>query len=253
MRPVCSYDASRRTLLQLGPAALLWLLYARGALAGSVRSATLGRLLGLGKLARALRNGELEPQAWQDEVARQTAELDIERVIEVIGLDVLLASAGPLPDDRPHVMPLELLALRSVLAEARARLKLLVLMHGRAVPPHGHRGMVSMHWVLRGALHARSFDRLALTPGHVTMRPTLDRVLRPGGVDSVSDHRDNIHWLVAVDGLAVALDLYVEGLEPKGPRGRFFVDVRAAEPAGDDVLRAPLLSAHEVLRRYGRG
>lgn len=89
--------------------------------------------------------------------------------------------------------------------------------------------------------------------GHVTMRPTLDRVLRPGGVDSVSDHRDNIHWLVAVDGLAVALDLHVEGLEPKGPRGRFFVDVRAAEPAGDDVLRAPLLSAHEALRRYGRG
>lgn len=252
-RPPHAYDASRRALLRLGPAALLWLLHSRRALAGPGGAAALEQLVGLGELALALRRGELEPVAWQDEMARRVAEIDVAEVIAAIDLDRLIASTEPLPDDRPRVRPLELAALESVLGEARARLKLFVLGHGRAIVPHGHHGLVSMHWVLRGALHGRSFDRLERTRSHVVMRPTLDRVLRPGAATSVSEHRDNIHWFVAVEGPAVALDVLVPGLASEGPRGRFYVDVRAAEPAGDDRLRAPILAGADALRRYGRG
>lgn len=252
-RPPHSHDASRRALWRIGPAALLWLLGARRALAGPGAAAAIEQLAALGELALALRRGELEPVAWQDEMARQVAEIDVAEVIAAIDLDRLVASSEPLPDDRPRVRPLELAALESVLTLAGARLKLFALGHGRAIVPHGHHGMVSMHWVLRGALHGRSFDRLERTRSHVVMRPTLDRVLRPGAATSVSEHRDNIHWFVAVEGPAIALDVLVPGLAAEGPRGRFYVDVRAAEPMIDERLRAPILSGGEALRRYGRG
>jgi hypothetical protein len=248
-----SLDASRRTLLQLGPAALLCFLYARRALAAPGRTAALEGLRAMGALALALRRGELEPVAWQDEMARAVAAIDVDEVIAAIDLDQLVAAQDPLPDDRPRVQPLELAALESVLTEAGARLKLFALAPGRAIVPHGHHGLVSMHWVLRGALHGRSFDRIERTKTHVVMRPTLDRVLRPGAATSVSEHRDNIHWFVAVDGPAFALDVLVPGLAPEGPHGRFYVDVRAAEPAGDDRLRAPIISGREAHRRYGHG
>jgi hypothetical protein len=248
-----SLDASRRMLLRLAPAALLSFLHARRALAAPGRIAALDGLAAMGELALALRRGELDPVAWQDEMARRIAAIDVAEVIAAIELDRLAAALDPLPDDRPRVRPLELAALESVLTEAGAKLKLFALGPGRAIVPHGHHGLVSMHWVLRGALHGRSFDRIERTPTHVLMRPTIDRVLRPGAATSVSEHRDNIHWFVAVDGPAFALDVLVPGLDPEGPRGRFYVDVRAAEPAGDDRLRAPIVTGGEAHRRYGRG
>lgn len=246
-------EASRRALLRLGPVALLWLLHARRALAAPVHAAAHEQLVALGELALALRHGELDPVAWQDEMARRVAAIDVAEVISAIELDRLVAAQGPLPDDRPHVQRLSLAALDELLARAGATLKLFSLAPGRAIVPHGHHGLVSMHWVLRGALHGRSFDRIERTPTHVIMRPTLDRVLRAGAATSVSEHRDNIHWFVAVDGPAFALDVLVSRLAPPGPHGRFYVDVRAAEPAGEDRLRAPIVSAAEARRRYGRG
>lgn len=248
-----SSHASRRALLRLGPAVLLGLLHARQALAQPHRPAALAGLTAMGELALALRRGELDPVAWQDEMARHVAAIDVAEVIAAIDLDALVAAQGPLPDDRPRVQVLQLAALASLLESAGATLKLFALAPGRAIVPHGHHGLVSMHWVLRGALHGRSFDRLEHTPTHVVMRPTLDRVLRPGAASSVSEHRDNIHWFVAVDGPAYALDVLVPRLDPAGPHGRFYVDVRAAEPMGDDRLRAPIIGGAEAHRRYGRG
>jgi hypothetical protein len=251
--PPFSLGASRRMLLRLGPAAVLWFLHARRVLAAPGRTAALDGLLAMGELSLALRRGELDPVAWQDEMARCVATIDVAEVIAAIELDRLVAALDPLPDDRPRVQPLELEALGSVLSEAGAKLKLFALAPGRAIVPHGHHGLASMHWVLRGALHGTSFDRLERTPTHVVMRPTIDRVLRPGAATSMSEHRDNIHWFVAVDGPAFALDVLVSRLPTEGPRGRFYVDPRAAEPDGGDRLRAPIVSAREAHLRYGRG
>jgi len=247
------FDPSRRTLLRLGPAALLWFLHARRALAEPGRSAALEGLRAMGELALALRRGELEPLAWQDEMARRVATIDVAEVLAAIDLDGLVAALDPLPDDRPRVQPVELDALAVLLRDAGAKLKLFALARGSAIVPHGHHGLVSMHWVLRGTMHARSFDRIERTPTHVLMRPTIDRVLRPGDASSVSEQRDNIHWFVAVDGPAFALDVLVPRLDPAGRSGRFYVDVRAAEPAGEERLRAPIVSGREAHRRYGRG
>ncbi|MCA9709239.1 MAG: hypothetical protein KDK70_25570 [Myxococcales bacterium] len=138
-------------------------------------------------------------------------------------------------------------------ADAGLRPRLFVLGTGRAIVPHGHHDMVSMHWVLHGEMHGRHYDRLDQSATFVRMRPTIDRVLRPGDATSISDQRDNVHWMVALRGPAISLGLVVSRLQGEGPQGRVYVDPRAAVAEGDDVLRAPILSPSEARRRYGRG
>jgi len=244
--------ASRRTLLRLGPAALLYALGSRRALAEPLQGAVFEGLRAMNELALALRRGELSPTAWQDEMARLVATLDVAEASLALDLERLAATPS-LPDDRARVRELSFPALDQALREAGLRPRLFALGQGRAIVPHGHHGMVSMHWILRGTLHGRHFDRLERTPTHVLMRPTLDAVLGPGAATSISDDRDNIHWFVAVEGPALTLDVIVSHLQPQGPHGRFYVDPRAAEDLGQGRLRAPILTPQQARRRYGRG
>jgi hypothetical protein len=46
-----------------------------------------------------------------------------------------------------------------------------------------------MHVMLRGQAHGRHFDRVHDEPNHITIRPTLDEVLGPGAVTTISDRR----------------------------------------------------------------
>jgi hypothetical protein len=252
MTSLRSSAASRRTLLRLGPAALLYALGARRALAEPLRGAVVPGLHAMNELARQLRHGDLRPTDWQDEMARLVAGLPVAEAVQALDLDRLAATLE-LPDDRALVRELSFPELDLSLREAGLRPRLFALGPGRAIVPHGHHDMVSMHWVLHGAMHGRHFDRLEQTRDHVVMRPTLDRVLRPGAATSISDDRDNIHWFVAVDGPALALDVIVSHLHAEGPHGRFYVDPRAAQALGDGRLRAPILSPANARRRYGRG
>lgn len=253
MAPPCSSQAaSRRTLLRLGPAALLWALTTRRVLAEPLQRALLPGLHAMNALAQQLRRGDLLPTAWQDEMARLVAGLDLAEAVRTLELE-RLATTLELPDDRALVRELSFPDLDQALREAGLRPRLFVLGPGRAIVPHGHHGMVSMHWLLHGTLHGRHFDRLERSRSHVIMRPTLDRVLRPGDATSISDDRDNIHWFVAMERPAFTLDVIVSHLHEHGPHGRFYVDPRAAEAVGDGQLRAPIISAAEARRRYGRG
>ncbi|MCB9716750.1 MAG: hypothetical protein H6712_23030 [Myxococcales bacterium] len=244
--------ASRRTLLRLGPVALLTWLCSRRALAEPLQSEVFTGLRAMSELALGLRRGELSPVQWQDEMERLVAGLDLAEAHRALDLPRVAEALAPLPDDRPRVRELGFEALDEALREAGVRTRLFALGPGRAIVPHAHHGMVSMHWVLHGALHGRHFDRLEQSRTHVVMRPTIDAVLRPGAATSISDERDNIHWFVAVEGPAFTLDVIVSHLRPDGAHGRVYLDPDAAVPQGGDRLRVPIIAPAEARRRYGR-
>jgi len=198
-----------------------------------------------------LRRDAITPEDWQDQMAALVARLDLDEVVAALDLSGLRATLE-LPDDRARVRVLSFPELRQALLDAGVRVRLFGLRPGRAIVPHGHHDMVSMHWVLAGGLHARHYDRITQTREHMVLRPTIDRVLRPGMATTVSDERDNVHWFVAVDGPAYSLGVTVSQLHGEGPHGRVYIDPRAADREGDR-LRAPILSPSEARRRYGRG
>jgi len=123
----------------------------------------------------------------------------------------------------------------------------------RAVVPHGHQNMVSGHLVIHGGLRVRHFERVRDEPAYMVLRPTIDRQSSPGASTTVSDERDNVHWLVATSKLAATFDVIVPGLDPRRPtRFTDFVDPRGGESLGGGLIRAPRLGADEVFLRYGK-
>ncbi len=242
---------TRRRVLCLAPAAMLYALGSREALAAPLQAHVFEGLARMNECSAELRSHAITPEAWQDQMAALVARLDLDEVVAALDLSAL-RDALELPDDRARARVLRFPELQQAMDDAGVRLRLFGLSPGRAIVPHGHHDLVSMHWVLAGGLHARHYDRVTQTRTHMVLRPTIDRVLRPGMATTVSDERDNVHWFVAVDGPAYSLGVTVSRLHDHGPHGRVYVDPRAAEREGDR-LRAPILSPREARRRYGRG
>jgi hypothetical protein len=124
----------------------------------------------------------------------------------------------------------------------------------RAIVPHGHQNMVSGHLVVQGSFRVRHFERVRDEPEHLVLRPTIDRVrAEPGSATTVSDEKDNVHWLVATSAVAATFDVILPDLDPGRPtRFMDFVDPRRGVPLGDGTLRVPRLGPEEVFARYGK-
>lgn len=44
----------------------------------------------------------------------------------------------------------------------------------RAIIPHGHRSMVSCHYVLEGGFRLRQYDKVAEDATHMSIQPSID-------------------------------------------------------------------------------
>ena len=120
----------------------------------------------------------------------------------------------------------------------------------RAIIPHGHRNMVSCHYVLQGDLHLRHFDKVEEDATHMVIEPTVDMVARPGSYSSISDERNNVHWLRAQSETAHTFDVIV--LDVGGEEWEVDnIDPYAAEHLGEGRLRAPKLDVAAALEKYG--
>jgi hypothetical protein len=247
---------TRRSFLEAGVPSLLWLAFLDSAVAAEAVSPAVGPVLdgwlrGLHGHSADLLGGAIPAKAWQDEVRALLERVPLDDLVRLIDLERLMREVA-LPDDRattrdPVFPPLEGLApLRSYVR------RVFLLRQGRAIVPHGHRNMASGHLVIHGRFQVRHYERLGDEPQHLIVRPTIDRESRPGMATTVSDDKDNVHWLTALSEIACTFDVIVPGLDPARPTEFMdFIDPLRAEPLGQGRLRAPRLPASEVFRRYG--
>jgi hypothetical protein len=247
----------RRGFLESGFTSLLGVAFLDAALAADAVAPAVGPILegwlrGLHRHAADLRGAAIPATTWQDEVGALLERVPLDELVTFVDLERLVRETN-LPDDRaatrdPVFPPLEGLAPRG-----RCIRRVFLLKQGRAIVPHGHRNMVSGHLVIRGRFQVRHYERLADESAHMIVRPTLDRESRPGMATTVSDQRDNVHWLTALSDVACTFDVIVLDLDPARPtRFSDFIDPLRAEPLGQGRLRAPRLGFDEVLRRYGK-
>lgn len=222
------------------------------ALAGESRRRALleGWLAECTELARAVKAGGMAPVAWQESMealyrrlppADLLAQLDFDRAIA--GLEY--------PADRAAVTDV-------ALPRPTITARVFGLARGCAVVPHAHNDMVSCHLVARGTFRVRTFHRVRDEAGALVLAPSLDRELGAGEVLTMSDDRDNVHWLVATSERAYTLDVPVSGLQPRRSyataaqfMGMIFVDPRG-KPASDGLVRAPVIAPDEAFARFGR-
>jgi hypothetical protein len=242
---------TRRELLMasLVPA-LAWIAHARAWAADPVLQRWMRRL---DEIGRSVRSGAMSPLAWQEAMQELYADLPPEELVAFIDMDRLLSGLR-YPAER-------LGAVTNVpweRAEGSARLvpKLFVYRKGSSTPPHVHNHLVSAHWILRGEIRTRTFDRVEDLERSILLRPTRDEILRPGALVTMSDARDNAHWFEGKSELSISFDVPIGDITPDKTyqhpaegQNQIFVDP-TAPPRADGTIEAPILKFEDSVRKF---
>jgi len=216
---------------------------------------------GLADLNRALAAGRIELTEWQDQIAVLDSGIDLASLHSYLDFDRLTAAmtfpeklaqtADPKFPDRINVDGIE----------RHWFIRFFGMRQGGAIIPHVHNNMVSAHLVMDGQFHGRTFDREAdmQDPAgeFVMLRPKLDDTLRAGQMITMSDDRDNCHWLVAEADRSFTFDVGVLALSktrlytlPANEYSMIFVDPTAEAQDGYGLVRAPVISFKECAAKF---
>lgn len=123
---------------------------------------------------------------------------------------------------------------------------------GRSVPPHGHSNMVSAFLCISGEFHVQLFDRLEDSHDSLVVRQSVDeKAARPGSWSSISDYRDNVHWLTAKSDDCFLFTCKLIRLEPDREfHGRININMRTAEELGSNTWRAEKITGKQAMEIY---
>lgn len=203
-----------------------------------------------------LQSGRINVVDWQSAVEALNASVPLQELSNYLDIENItrgFSYLSLLAEVADPVLPLE------IVGEAGMRhwfVRTFGMRRGGAIIPHVHNNMASAHLVVSGAFHVRTHDRIRDLADAVLLRQTRDAVLGPGGVISMSDMRDNQHWMVAQEDRSMTFDVGVVGLPASWEYGlsanRFrmiFVDVDRPQER-DGTLVAPTLSFEEAAARY---
>lgn len=203
------------------------------------------------EMSSGLKGHKLGQSEWQSKVEELFHRVELKDLLRSINYDELIKH--PLfPEDHESALELEFPKVEGLPAELTYIPMFVAFQKGRAIVPHGHRNMVSMHMALEGEVHARHYERRGGDDAHMIIEPTLDKTFARGELSTVSDERNNIHWFKAESGHVFMFNVAVFGLDStKNFSGRDYIDPLGAEKLGDGRLRARRIDQKEAFKLYG--
>lgn len=233
--------------------------FATHAFAADIKPELQSWLKRLFQLCGDLKQDRLSPGQWQDQLADLYQRVSLADLMYLIDFEKLVAGLQ-FEARGATIRALKLPEPQGLRRPAGMGTKIFTMQKGQAVIPHAHNHMVSSHLVLAGSFHVRTWDRdfQRETAGDALyLKPSRDSHFKTGQLLTMSDDRDNIHWLEATSTRAYTLDIPISGLyrhkaypTPANRYGLIFVD-----PTGradrDGLVRAPILDITTALQRFG--
>src|SRR5512134_2635585 len=150
---------------------------------------------------RELASGRISLTDWQDMITTLNTGVELgelKRYLDFEKLTAAMTFSSKLADTADPHLP-KIINVDGV--ERSWFIRFFGMRKGGAVVPHVHNNMVSAHLVVGGQFHARTFDRMADLPdpkgNSVLLRPMRDEMMGPGRIVTMSDDRENSHWLIA--------------------------------------------------------
>ena len=221
------------------------------ALGPSVRPVAAKWLAEVEELSGGLKGRKVTPGEWQTKVEDLFRRVELRDLLRSINYDELI-KAPVFPEDRESVVELEFPNVEGLPASLTYIPMFVAFKKGRAIVPHGHHNMVSMHMLLEGEVHARHFERRGADEGHLLIEPSLDKTFARGELSTVSDERHNIHWFKATRGPVFMFNVAVFGLDgTRNFSGRDYIDPLGGRKLGDGRIRARRIDHKEAFKLYG--
>jgi hypothetical protein len=214
-------------------------------------------ILRVGEIGHAVQSAELTPRQWQDAMQEAYAQFRPEELVRFIDMDRLLEGLTYPAEKFGAVKDVPWPQVEGFPADLRYGHKLFVYRKGSCTPPHCHNHLVSAHWILRGAVRTRTFDRVEDLETAILLEPTRDEISRPGALVSMSDARDNAHWFEGMsEQPSISFDIPI-GVTPKKVYrhpaegyNQIFLDPTVA-PRADGRIEAPIIKFEQSKLRFG--
>lgn len=255
---------TRRTALQSLGASVLGMSLTRVALSGTdglISDDELARWIQeLQRNASRLRGHQISPLQWQEAMGSIYASTPLEGLRKHMDFESLSKNIlENMPADRNelfHRIELQSPRIGSQADQPDPRQVLITkvagIRKGHSVPPHGHSNMVSAFLCLSGEFEVRQYDRLDDREHQMVIRSsTHDKAAGAGTWSSISDYRDNVHWLTAKTDDCFLFTCKMLSVEPALPlRGRINIDVRRAKKIGCDTFIAKKITSAEASELY---
>jgi hypothetical protein len=241
---------NRRMLGSLMAFGLIETLCSRDLFADSVKPVIQKWVAELYELSRDLKDHKLKDVDFQAKLEDLYKRVDLEELVRFIDLD-RMARSVKYPEHGAASLGVDLSKVEG-LPKVVVGKQIFALKKGRSVVPHGHNNMATGFIVLRGDFTGKHYERVEDLDTHYLIRPTIDRVFKPGECSTISDHKDNVHWFRAESETGFIFNVHVIGYNPDNqkPSGRVYVDPDGEKTAGG-LIRAKVISSAECHKKYG--
>jgi hypothetical protein len=203
----------------------------------------------LNEIGQDLKGQKLKDTEFQVKLEGLYKKVDLPALLQFVELDKI--AEKKLPDNGAFSANFNLNQVEGLGKLTYGR-QIFCLKKGRAVVPHGHQNMCTGFIVLRGEFRGRHYDRLETQKDHYIIKPTIDETFKAGGVSSISDHKDNIHWFLCNSDSGFIFNLHYQGYDPKitEPSGRLYLDPEG-EKVNGGLIKAKKMTSGECHKKYG--
>lgn len=217
--------------------------------AANVKELTQKWLKDLNDLSNDLKGKKLSQTDWQAQVTKLMGSADLQDLLKFVDYEKLRTTIDFKGKGEK--------SMRAKFPEVEGLPRELVFGHqvfgvkkGSSVVPHGHDNMATAFIVMSGDFRGRLYDRLEDTKTHMIIRPTIDETFGPGGVSTISDEKDNVHWFEALSDVGFIFNIHVMDLQASKTSQRVYVDPNG-EKLSDGRIKAKRLSTKEAYDTFG--
>ena len=254
METISRRDFGKNLLSSLLTYSLLKTAFEQDLFAQTIKPTTDKWLKGIHELCGDLRTNKISQTQWQEKIGQLHSRISLPELLRFLNFEKLEKQmAVPVGGVQSEVFNFPKLNWLPEADERGWGMSIFAIDKGSAITPHGHYNMVSAHLVLKGSLRARHFDRVEEQPEHWIIKPTIDQVSAPGDETSISEKKDNVHWLKNVGNeKAFTLDVVVAGLDSNLDYSfkQTFLDPMGGEKLKDGLIQARKISYNEAIKLY---
>lgn len=244
-------EFAREALSTLTAVVLIEGLWSRRLLGDDVRPILDDWFKELNTISRDVHEHNVKDVAFQKSLEGLYRRVDLPALLKTIDFDKLAAGVN-FPAKGARSLPVDFTQVNGLPVKTAFGRQIFAMTRGRSVVPHGHDNMATGFLVLKGDFRGRHYDRVEDHSDHYIIRPTIDRVFRPGEFSTISDHKDNVHWFTAEGETGFLFNIHVVETDPQNTRkpGRVYVDPMGEKLSGG-LIKAPKITYGKVNQLYG--
>ncbi len=229
---------------------LVELLWTRDLLAEEIKQDINKWFISLNELGKDLKGQKIKDLEFQAAMEKLYRKVELPVLLKFVDLNKIIERVK-IPDRGAFSASFSLSQVEGLSHPTFGR-QIFCLKKGRAVVPHGHENMCTGFIVLRGDFRGRHYDRLETHKDYYIIKPTIDQKFSDGGVSTISDHKDNVHWFECQSETGFIFNLHFSGYDPTitNPSGRLYLDPDG-EKLAEGLIKAPKMTSGQCHKKYG--